>query len=62
MTDQPAAPFTLMTRPCLVEIGRFRWDIYNNDSLFQTSAASFDTEEEAHANGRVELERLENST
>ena len=47
MTDQSPAPYSLMTRPCVVDIGRFRWDIYDNDSLFQTSAESFDTEEEA---------------
>ena len=60
MTDQSPAPYSLTTRPCLIDIGRFRWDIYNNDSLFQTSADSFDTEEEAHASGRIELERLAN--
>jgi hypothetical protein len=58
MTDHSPAPYRLMTRPCLVDIGRFRWDIYNNDSLFQTSAESFDTAEEARANGGMELERL----
>jgi hypothetical protein len=51
-------PYSLMTRLCLVDIGRFRWDIYNNDSLFQTSAESFDTEEEARMSGEIELERL----
>jgi hypothetical protein len=54
------APYSLTTRPCLVDIGRFRWDIYDNDSLFQTSAEAFDTEEEARANGSIELERLPN--
>jgi hypothetical protein len=58
MTDPSIAPYRLMTRPCLVDIGRFRWDIYNNDSLFQTSAESFDTQEEARASGAIELERL----
>jgi hypothetical protein len=58
MTDHSPAPYRLMTRSCLVDIGRFRWDIYNNDSLFQTSAESFDTAEEARANGGMELERL----
>jgi hypothetical protein len=60
MTDQSPLPYTLKTRPCLVDIGCFRWDIYNNDSLFQTSATSFGTEEEAHASGSIELERLGN--
>ena len=59
MTDQSPAPYSLMTRPCVVDIGRFRWDIYDNDSLFQTSAESFDTE--ARESGGVELERLPNS-
>jgi hypothetical protein len=60
MTDHSPTPYSLMTRPCLVDIGRFRWDIYDNDSLFQTSAEAFDTEEEARANGSIELERLPN--
>jgi hypothetical protein len=58
MIDQSPMPYSLMTRPCLVDIGRFRWDIYNSDSLFQTSAESFDTEEEARMSGEIELERL----
>ena len=61
MTDQSPMPYSLMTRPCVVDIGRFRWDIYDNDSLFQTSAESFDTEEEARESGGIELERLPNS-
>ena len=60
MTEHSPAPYSLMTRPCLVDIGRFRWDIYDNDSLFQTSAEAFDSEEEARANGSIELERLPN--
>jgi hypothetical protein len=60
MIDHSFAPYCLTTRPCLVDIGRFRWDIYDNDSLFQTSAEAFDTEEEAHANGSIELQRLPN--
>jgi hypothetical protein len=61
MTHHSPVPYSLMTRPCLVHIGRFRWDIYGNDSLFQTSAESFDTEEEARESGGIELERLPNS-
>jgi hypothetical protein len=60
MTAHSPASYSLMTRPCLVDIGRFRWDIYDNDSLFQTSAESFDTEEDARASGTIELERLPN--
>ena len=59
MTSEAASPFSLTTRPCLVDVGRFRWDLYSHESLFQSSAESFDTEEEAHANGMIELERLE---
>ena len=58
MTTAPASPYSVTTRPCLVDIGSFRWDTYNNDSLFQTSAESFATEEEARASGLAELERL----
>jgi hypothetical protein len=60
MTDQSPFPSTLKTRPCIIDIGCFRWDIYNNDRLFQTSATSFGTEEKAHASGSIELERLGN--
>jgi hypothetical protein len=58
MTEPFSATYTLATRPCLVDIGRFRWDIYNNDSLFETSAESFDNEEEARAKGFIEMRRL----
>jgi hypothetical protein len=55
---EPDSPFTLTTRPCEIDTGRFRWDIYDNDSLFQSSAESFETENEAMAQGKLELERL----
>ena len=51
--------FVLNTKPCMVHAGRFRWEIYRNDSLFQTSAESFETEEEARAQGTIELDRLQ---
>jgi hypothetical protein len=52
----------LTTKPCLIDVGRFRWELYNGDSLFQASAESFETQEEARANGTVELDRLRHST
>jgi hypothetical protein len=55
---EPEQPFALSTRPCEIDVGRFRWDIHDNDSLFQSSAESFATEDEALAHGGLELERL----
>jgi hypothetical protein len=57
----PNSSFSLDTHPCLVDLGRFRWDIYDLDSLYESSAESYATEDEAMADGRVELERLTQS-
>jgi hypothetical protein len=59
MTNEPGSPYSLTTHPCLIDTGRFRWDIHHNDSLFQSSAESFASEGEALANGQEELDRLE---
>jgi hypothetical protein len=56
MINEHASPFF---RPCLIDTGRFRWDFHNHDSLFQTSAESFATAEEAHESGMMELEHVE---
>jgi hypothetical protein len=58
MTNESQSPYTLTTRPCEIDVGQFRWDIHRNDSLFQSSAESFVTQDDAYANGMVELERL----
>jgi hypothetical protein len=58
MNAPESSPYSVQTRPCLIEVGRFRWDIYSKDALFQSSAEAFDTEQEARANGMQELERL----
>lgn len=51
--------YALTARPCLIDLGRYRWDIHDGDSLFQSSAESFGSEQEALVNGRAELKRLE---
>jgi hypothetical protein len=38
--------------------GRFRWDIRENGRPIQSSIESFATEQEAHADGRHELEKF----
>jgi hypothetical protein len=43
----PNSSFSLNTRPCLIDLGRFRWDIYDRDSLYESSAESYATEDEA---------------
>jgi hypothetical protein len=55
---EPDSPFTVRTRPCEIDLGRFRWDIFDSDSLFQSSAESFETEEQAVVEANLELERL----
>ena len=59
---EPDSPFTVSTRPCEIDLGRFRWDIFDNNSLFQSSAESFETEEQAMAEAHLELERLAQNT
>ena len=51
-------PYDLVTRPCTIYAGRFRWDIRENGRPIQSSIESFATEQEAHADGRHELEKI----
>ena len=55
---QSPQPYDLVTRPCTIHAGRFRWDIRENGRPIQYSMESFATEQEAHADGRHELEKL----
>ena len=55
---QSPQPYDLVTRACTIHAGRFRWDIRENGKPIQSSMESFATEEEAHADGRHELEKL----
>jgi hypothetical protein len=55
---QSPQPYDLVTRPCTIDAGRFRWDIRENGTPIQSSIESFATEQEAHADGRHELEKL----
>jgi hypothetical protein len=55
---QSPQPYDLVTRPCTIHAGRFRWDIRENGKPIQSSMESFATEQEAHADGRHELEKL----
>jgi len=55
---QSPQPYDLVTRPCTIYAGRFRWDIRENGRPIQSSMESFATEQEAHADGRHELEKL----
>ena len=55
---QSPQPYDLVTRPCTIHAGRFRWDIRENGRPIQSSMESFATEQEAHADGRRELEKL----
>ena len=55
---QSPQPYDLVTRPCTIHEGRFRWDIRENGRPIQSSMESFATEQEAQADGRHELEKL----
>ena len=55
---QSPQPYDLVTRPCTIHAGRFRWDIRENGRPIQSSMESFATEQEAHADGRHALEKL----
>ena len=57
MTQLPQ-PYDLVTRPCTIHAGRFRWDLRENGRPIQSSLESFATEQEARADGRHELEKL----
>ncbi len=55
---QSPQPYDLVTRPCTIHAGHFRWDIRENGRPIQSSVESFATEQEAHADGRHHLEKL----
>ena len=55
---QSPQPYDLVTRPCTIDAGRFRWDIRENGRPVQSSTESFVTKQEAHADGRHELEKI----
>ena len=55
---QSPQPYDLVTRPCTIHTGRFRWDFRENGRPIRSSMESFATEQEAHADGRHELEKL----
>ena len=54
---QSPQPYDLVTRPCTIYAGRFRWDIRKNGPV-QSCMESFASEQEAREDGRRELERL----
>ena len=55
---QSPQPYDFVTRPCTIHAGRFRWDIRENGKPIRSSVVSFATEQEAHADGRHELEKI----
>jgi hypothetical protein len=55
---QSPQPYDLVTRPCTIHAGRFRWDLRENGRPIQSSLESFATKQEAHSDGRHELEKL----
>jgi len=57
MTDQ-VPPYELVVRLCTIHSGRFRWDIRQSGTPVQSSADSFQSEQEAHQDGRREMEKL----
>src|SRR5258705_6483771 len=57
MSQSPQS-YDLVTWPCTIHAGRFRWDIRENGRTVQSSMESFATDQQAHADGRHELEKL----
>jgi hypothetical protein len=55
---QSPQPYDLVARPCTIDAGRFRWDIREDGMPVRSSMESFATEQEAHADGRHELEKI----
>src|SRR5882672_4062163 len=55
---QSPQPYDLGTRACTIHAGRVRWDIRENGRPVQSSMESFATDQEAHADGRHELEKI----
>jgi hypothetical protein len=55
---QAPQPYDLVTRPCTIHAGRFRWDIRENGRPVQSSIESFASEQEAYMDGRLELEKF----
>jgi hypothetical protein len=58
MTDHAPPPYDLIIRHCTIHAERYRWDIRRGGMPVQSSMDSFASEQEAHADGRREVERL----
>jgi hypothetical protein len=58
MADTFPPKYDLMTRPCTIHAGRYRWVITGNGKPVQTSLSSFETPAMACADGDVTLEKL----
>jgi hypothetical protein len=58
VTKQSPHPYRLKTRPSDTDVGRYRWEIYDDDGLLETSPTSFATEREAIDKGRLQMQGL----
>jgi hypothetical protein len=58
MTDPTPPPYELVVRACTIHAGRYRWEIRQIGTPIQTSMESFNTAQEAHADGRQVIEKL----
>ena len=58
MTEQAPPPYDVVVRPCTIHAGRYRWEIRQSGMPVQSSMDSFASEQEAHEDGRREMERL----
>src|SRR5260370_9540152 len=55
---QSPQPYDLVTRPCTIDAGRFRWDIRENGTPIQSSIKSLATQQETHAHSPQQLEKV----
>ena len=52
------AALTIRVRPCTIDKGQYRWDIWGGDKILMSSIASFTNEKSARAAGRLNLPAL----
>jgi hypothetical protein len=50
--------YHVKTKACTVTPGGYRWDLYEDDRIVESSSQSFETEHEARANGLNQMQRL----
>ena len=58
MTDRAQPAYELVVRLCTIHPARYRWDIRQGHGIVESSMDSFPSDQEAHADGLLAVERL----